>query len=235
MYFQASDHGRQDEQNQLFPSKRGKTTKATNATKALKVEEDFVNGDALFGEAAKSRKMKRKMKKCQNHEVSIPGLKDPGKRRAPRRVCQKKTSKKRQRVQLAAKAAEVFHAKGGRVHERKKGNFQVLSRRRMALPPMEVEMGPSNMIVSFHGRGSFPLNHDYGERVAQLCYSFGNGFSYLLHFALETGTLLLLCRFLVVLGAMRNMTWDSLHCEKLVQLLGCSSQHDAKVASILAL
>ena len=57
----------------------------------------------------------------------------------------------------------------------------------------------------------------------------------LLHFALETGTLLLLCRFLVVLGAMRNMTWDFLHCEKLVQLLGCSSQHDAKVASILAL
>eukprot|EP00434_Breviolum_minutum_P009686 symbB.v1.2.008527.t1/scaffold532.1/size190944/1 len=143
-FLEASDHGRQDEQNQLFPSKRGKTTKATNATKALKVEEDFVNGDALFGEAAKSRKMKRKMKKCQNHEVSIPGLKDPGKRRAPRRVCQKKTSKKRQRVQLAAKAAEVFHAKGTRVHERKKGNFQVLSRRRMALPPMEVEMGCFN-------------------------------------------------------------------------------------------
>lgn len=42
----------------------------------------------------------------------------------------------------------------------------------------------------------------------------------LLHFALETGTLLL-CRFLVVLGVMRNMTWDFLHYEKLVQLLGC--------------
>lgn len=58
----------------------------------------------------------------------------------------------------------------------------------------------------------------------------------LLHFALETRTLLL-CRFLVVLGAMRNMTWDFLR--KVGSTLGMgkieesesttfgTSQHDA--------
>ena len=77
-----------------FPSKRGKTTKET---KAVKREDEFVKNDEIFEEEeARTRKMKRKMKKCQNHaKVSIPGLEDPGKRRAPRR-----------RVR-AAKGAEV--------------------------------------------------------------------------------------------------------------------------------
>ena len=87
-----------------FPSKRGKTTKET---KAVKRKDEFVKDDDIFEEEeARTRNMKRKMKKCQNHaEVSIPGLKDPGKRRAPRRrVRAAKGAVRRQRVYQRANA-----------------------------------------------------------------------------------------------------------------------------------